>query len=231
MGLDNGAILAEQLSASSSSTDLLPNIRLTSPSVWHPKIDNPHQYLKIDFLEPRNITGIATKGGEDTWTTVYKVFYSDDDRDWSPVIDEYGVEKEFLGNFDSETVKKNYFERPLRARHLLVQPVKWHEHIGLKLEVLGCFLPYRKCILIFCTNGGIFAVIFIVITYAAAIATTTEKVETTPTAPQIFTDECNVCEGVSKGNQVACNCKEPYWWNGNTCVIKQECPCVVGHIK
>lgn len=144
MGLDNDLIFPDQLSASSSATDLLPNIKLTSPYAWHPKLDNPHQYLKIDFLEPRNLTGITTKGSEGTWTTVYKVFYSNDDRYWNPVVDKNGLEKEFLGNFDSETLKKNYFDKPLNARYLKVQPVKWHEHIGLKLEVIGCFVPYSK---------------------------------------------------------------------------------------
>ncbi|KZC09215.1 Hemocytin [Dufourea novaeangliae] len=203
MGLDNGQILDKQVSASSSSTELLPNLKLVAPSVWHPKLNNPHQYVEIDFLEPRNLTGIVTKGGEGTWTTVYKVFYSNDDHHWSPVVDENGSEKEFLANFDSDTVKKNYFDRPLNARYLKVQPIKWHEHIGLKLEVLGCFSPYPS------------------------VTTTTEKVETTTTP----IEECNVCEGITHNNQTSCTCKEPYWWSGNTCVPKQECPCVVGHVS
>ncbi|XP_043259225.1 hemocytin isoform X1 [Colletes gigas] len=205
MGLDNGLIFAEQLSTSSSSTDLLPNLKLTSPYAWHPKLDNPHQFVKIDFLEPRNLTGIATKGGEGTWTTVYKVFYSNDDRHWNPVIDNNGVEKEYLANFDSETIIRNYFDRPLHARYLKLQPMKWHEHIGLKIEVLGCFVPYPSI-------------------------TTIVKVETTSTTTQPFINKCNVCDGVSNENEISCQCNEPYWWNGNTCVIQQECPCVVGHI-
>lgn len=145
MGLDDNLIFPEQVSASSSSSvDLLSNLRLSSPSIWRPKLNNPHQFITIDFLEPRNITGVATKGGEGAWTTVYKVFYSDDNRQWNPVVDGHGLEREFLGNFDSDTVKKNYFDRPLKARYLKVQPIKWHQQIGLKLEVLGCFLPYRK---------------------------------------------------------------------------------------
>lgn len=145
MGLDNGIIVPQQISVSSSSTDLFPNLKLSSPSIWHPKLNNPHQFVKIDFLEPRNLTGIVTKGGEGTWTTVYKIFYSNDDYQWNPVMDNNGQEREFLGNFDSDTIKKNYFDLPLNARYLKIQPFKWHEQIGLKLEILGCFLPYSKC--------------------------------------------------------------------------------------
>ncbi|KOX75564.1 Hemocytin [Melipona quadrifasciata] len=201
MGLDNGLIFSEQVSVSSSSTNLLPNLKLSSSSVWHPKLDNPHQFVKIDFLEPRNLTGVATKGGENTWTTVYKVFYSNDDYRWNPVVDENGFEREFLGNFDSDTIKKNYFDKPLNTRYLKVQPIKWHSQIGLKLEVLGCFLPYRR------------------------VEVNIEKLETAePTTEQPF-KKCNVCEGVKNENQVDCKCTESLWWNGNTCFFF-----VVGHI-
>ncbi|XP_012135564.1 hemolectin [Megachile rotundata] len=205
MGIENGLIYPEQLSTSSSSTDLLPNLKLSSPNVWHPKLDNPHQFIQIDFLELRNLTGIVTKGGEGSWTTVYKVFYSNDGHQWNPVMDKDGYEREFLGNFDSETVKTNYFDRPLNARYLKLQPFKWHEHIGLKFEVLGCFLPYPP------------------------ITRTTETVERVPTTK--IPSECNVCEGIFVENQSYCMCEESYWWNGNTCGTRQECPCVVGHIS
>lgn len=205
MGLDDGIIFSDQILVSSSSTDLLPNLKLSSPKIWHPKLHNPHQFVKIDFLEPRNLTGIATKGGEGTWTTVYKVFYSNNDYQWNPVMDDNGYEREFLGNFDSNTIKKNYFDKPLNARYLKIQPIKWHEQIGLKLEIFGCFLPYPS------------------------IKTTTEKLEITSMTTQTF-KKCNVCEGVQNDDQIICKCKESFWWNGNTCVIKQECPCVVEHI-
>ncbi|XP_078043521.1 hemolectin [Augochlora pura] len=207
MGLDNDLIFIDQVSASSSATDLLPNLKLTSPQVWHPKLDNPYQYVNIDFLEPRTLTGIITKGGEGTWTTVYKVFYSNDNRHWNPVLDKNGLEKIYLGNFDSETPKKNYFDKPLHARHLRVQPVKWHDRIGLKLEVLGCFQPYPS-----------------------ATRSTTGNPEST--TPITMIGNCNVCEGIPYKNETGCSCLEPSdWWNGNSCVTKQECPCVVGHIS
>ncbi|XP_076276507.1 hemolectin isoform X2 [Lasioglossum baleicum] len=206
MGLDNDLIFADQVSASSSSTNLLPNLKLTSPYVWHPKLDNPHQYVKIDFLEPRALTGIVTKGGEGTWTTVYKVFYSNDDQRWNPVLDEKGLEREYLANFDSETSKRNYFDKPVHARYLKVQPVKWHGRVALKLEVLGCFQPYPS------------------------VTRIPEKIEST-TESTIETADCNVCEGIPYRNETGCACRgSSYWWNGNSCVTEQECPCVVEHV-
>lgn len=151
MGLDDGLLSDTQISASSSFDNLLPNIRLSAPGVWRPRLDNLNQYIQFDFLEARNVTGIITKGDNNIWTTVYKVSYSIDGRQWNPIIDDNGNEVEFLGNFDSSNSKTNLFEKPLRTRFLRIQPVKWHDHIGLKVEVLGCFLPYRKffCSLLF----------------------------------------------------------------------------------
>ena len=230
MGLDNGLIFSEQVSVSSSSTNLLPNLKLSSSSVWHPKLDNPHQFVKIDFLEPRNLTGVATKGGENTWTTVYKVFYSNDNYRWNPVLDENGSEREFLGNFDSDTVKKNYFNKPLYARYLKVQPIKWHSQIGLKLEVLGCFLPYRKYDSRSNQNVVNFSYTLLRLICIGQVEETTEKLETTePITEQPFKN-CNVCEGVKNENQIDCKCTKSLWWNGDACVAKQECPCVVEHI-
>lgn len=54
--------------------------------------------------------------------------------------------------------------------------------------------------------------------------------ETIPTTIQTF-EKCNVCKGVSNEEQINCNCTKPLWWNGNTCVTEQECPCIVGHIS
>lgn len=59
-----------------------------------------------------------------------------------------GKPLEFLGNVDSENVKKNYFKSPINAQFLKITPTRWHSAIELKLEPIGCYLPYRKIILV-----------------------------------------------------------------------------------
>ena len=144
MGYDNGQMSDQQVTTSSPSvygSEL--NVHLSSPSVWRPHLDHQDQYVQFDFLEPRNLTGVKTKGGKGIWTTMYKVYYSNDGKVWNPVTDENRVAKQFLGNVDDHTSKVNYFTRPISARYLRVSPTKWHKHIGLKVEVIGCFVPYR----------------------------------------------------------------------------------------
>lgn len=203
MGLDNGLMAIEQVSVS-SSPQLIWNLPLSSESVWRPSLDNPHQYVQFDFLEARNLTGIKSKGGNGAWTTAYKVYYSNDGQHWNPVVDERDDEREFLGNFNADSEKTSFFERPLHARYLRIQPVKWHAYIALKIEVLGCYLAYPP------TSSE-----------TSILESTTRSLER----------ECNVCDGISQTlNNEDCRCKDPYWWDGENCVPRQECPCVVGHV-
>lgn len=202
MGLDNQLMAIEQISVS-SSPQLIHHLPLSSESVWRSALDNPHQYVEFDFLEPRNLTGITTKGGDGAWTTAYKIYYSNDRRHWNPVVGEDGGEREFLGNFDTHNPKTNFFEEPLHARYMKIQPTKWHEHVALKVEALGCYSAYPP------TSFEIPRL----------------------TTPSPFERRCNVCDGIEQtSNDEDCKCKDPYWWDGESCVPKQECPCVVGHV-
>lgn len=88
---------------------------------------------------------MITKGGEYGWVKSYIVSYSKDNIIWNKINDlSTNKPKQFLANYDSDTPKKNFFPMPINARYIKIQPMKWHAAIELKLEPLGCFLPYRK---------------------------------------------------------------------------------------
>lgn len=89
-----------------------------------------------------------TKGGEYGWVKSFVILYSKDNLIWNKVLDEAGKPIEFLANVDSDNVKMNFFRKPINAQFLKIQPAKWHGAIELKLEPLGCFLPYRKSIMV-----------------------------------------------------------------------------------
>jgi von Willebrand factor len=120
-------------------------IKLSSARGWMPLANSVNEYIMFDFLENRNLTGIVTKGGEYGWVKSYAVAYSKDNIIWNDLWDHAnGKPKQFLANVDSETVKKNYFPTPINARYLKIKPVKWNSAIELKVEPIGCFLPYRE---------------------------------------------------------------------------------------
>jgi hypothetical protein len=73
--------------------------------------------------------------------------YSQDGLHWTALEDtsQQGVrDRIFPASFDPNSVTRQLFGRLLEARLLRVHPLKWHRAIGLRLEVLGCFLPYRQ---------------------------------------------------------------------------------------
>lgn len=225
MGLDDGLMVEEQVVASSSLDNLISGLKLSAPGIWRPALDNPHQYVQFDFIENRNLTGIETKGADNIWTTAYKVNYGDDTRNWNSIMDSSGSEKIFLGNFDDKTSKVNYFDEPVSARYLKIQPIQWHEHVGLKAEVHGCFIPYRKHSNLFINCLEIFfffsnnCVIFLA-----------EK-PVTPVAIKVIERNCNIChEMFEQPLGKECKCNNSLWWNGQTCVEKRQCPCVVDNI-
>lgn len=100
-------------------------------------------FFQFDFLELRNLTGVTTKGGPDGWVTAFGIKYSQDEKIWNPVL-ESATEKVFPGNFDSDTPHTVTFDLPISARYLKIIPLKWHNTIQLRVEPLGCYLPYRK---------------------------------------------------------------------------------------
>lgn len=69
---------------------------------------------------------------------------------------------------------------------------------ALRLEVLGCFEAY---------------------------STEDTIIRTTLTPPVVHPSDCNVCHGVADND---CNCSLDTWWNGESCGLRSECPCVLG---
>lgn len=146
MGLENGLISDSQLSASSTyDSSLSPtNGRLGSDVAWAAAILSDDQYLQIDFMEPRNIAGVVTKGREDVpqWVTSYNVAYSNDGVTWNKIVDDTGDVKNFPANYDQDSVVTNMLPSIVRTRYLRIIPKSWKNWISMQAEILGCFHPY-----------------------------------------------------------------------------------------
>ncbi|GIY76924.1 EGF-like repeat and discoidin I-like domain-containing protein 3 [Caerostris extrusa] len=147
MGLENGALMDSQLSASSSYSSMSTpeNVRLGSDSVWSAAYSDDKQYLQIDFLDEANVTGIITKGREDEpqWVTAYTVSYSNDGIIWNKIKDEDDEDslKEFAANYDSFSAVSNELPATIRTRFLRIHPTKWKDWISMQIEILGCYRP------------------------------------------------------------------------------------------
>ncbi|XP_006885237.1 PREDICTED: lactadherin [Elephantulus edwardii] len=154
LGMKDNTIPDKQITASSfynswgvSAWGWLPSFaRLDRQGIlnaWTAKTNNPSEWLQVDLGTKKRLSGIITQGARDFGTVQYvaafKVAYSNDGKNWTEYRERGSTEsKIFHGNFDNNSHKKNIFETPFEARYVRVLPVSWHNHITLRLELLGC---------------------------------------------------------------------------------------------
>lgn len=87
---------------------------------------------------------MVTRGGEKGWVTSYNVKYSLNQKEWNPIVDENGNEKQFLANINENAPHINHFDMPINARYIKIVPRKWHDRIQMRAEVIGCYKPYPE---------------------------------------------------------------------------------------
>ncbi|KAF5285691.1 hypothetical protein FQR65_LT13076 [Abscondita terminalis] len=144
LGITNGLMADQQITVSSETPPAHTKkmIRFDNQAGWQPYTSSPSEWIQIDFLEPRNLTGLVTNGGSDGWISAYYIKYSHNGIDWNTIVNDDKQDKLFLGNFDKESSHTNTFGMAIQARYLKLIPVKWQNVIQLRLEVIGCFIPY-----------------------------------------------------------------------------------------
>nr|XP_021153156.1 discoidin, CUB and LCCL domain-containing protein 1-like isoform X4 [Columba livia] len=111
---------------------------------WATEPGTEAAWLELDLGTRRNITGIITKGSSEQhnyYVTSYRVSSSRDRKNWRPYRGSSGQEdKVFEGNTDSQGEVSNAFIPPIVARYVRVTPQSWHQHVALKVALVGCQL-------------------------------------------------------------------------------------------
>uniref|UniRef100_A0A8D2LSJ5 Discoidin, CUB and LCCL domain containing 2 n=1 Tax=Varanus komodoensis TaxID=61221 RepID=A0A8D2LSJ5_VARKO len=154
LGMETGVIADLQINASSF---LEWPEQLGQPSTWKPErarlkrpghswaalTNDEYQWLQIDLNKEQRITGIITTGSTlaeyHYYVSAYRILYSNDAQKWT-VYREPGVEKDkvFQGNTGYYQEVRNNFIPPIIARFIRINPLKWHQKIAMKVELLGC---------------------------------------------------------------------------------------------
>lgn len=211
MGVESGVLRNNQIKLSSHKPNIpadkaKDSLKLSSPSGWQPNIDSPNEFVLFDLLQLRNLTGVKTKGGPNCWVSAYNVLYTQEFIIWNKLLNVAGTgEQLFLGNFDAFTEKVNYFRLPIQARAIKIIPTKWHDCIEMKIEPIGCFVPYE---------------------YPTIEPEIPSRVVT------VVNKTCNICPGIESDAMIegVCKCKSTEYWNGVECIAQSMCPCVVNHL-
>ncbi|KAM9320236.1 coagulation factor V [Gastrophryne carolinensis] len=152
MGMETHQIKDEQITASSYkspwfSAAWLPSLarlnKVGSVNAWQAKANNNQQWLQIDFLRVKKITGIMTQGAKQFTTEMYvqsySIHYSDNGKNWKPYLDDSSsMEKIFKGNSNNSGYAKNHFEPPIYSQFLRIIPKSWYQSIVLRVELYGC---------------------------------------------------------------------------------------------
>ncbi|CAJ0963082.1 unnamed protein product [Ranitomeya imitator] len=146
LGMENYNIKDAQITASSHKTSYFSSSWLASlarlnkagsVNAWQAKSNNNQQWLQIDFLVTKKITGVMTQGP--ALLQSYIVQYSDNGKDWKSYMDtSTSMDKIFQGNRNSQGYAKNEFHPPIYSRYLRIIPKIWNQSIVMRLEVYGC---------------------------------------------------------------------------------------------
>ncbi|XP_028582470.2 discoidin, CUB and LCCL domain-containing protein 2 isoform X1 [Podarcis muralis] len=154
LGMESGVIADSQINASSF---LEWPEQVGQPSTWRPErarlkrpghswaafTNDEYQWLQIDLNKEQRITGIITTGSTlaeyHYYVSAYRILYRNDGQKWT-VYKEPGVERDkvFQGNTGYYQEVRNNFIPPIIARFIRINPLKWHQKIAMKVELLGC---------------------------------------------------------------------------------------------
>uniref|UniRef100_A0A8C1IRX2 Coagulation factor VIII, procoagulant component n=1 Tax=Cyprinus carpio TaxID=7962 RepID=A0A8C1IRX2_CYPCA len=153
LGMERRLIPSSSISASSFlnkwllswSPDLARLHQKGRANAWRPKVstNNPHEWLQVDFLSIKRVTGVVTQGARSVLkpmtVTEFIISISSDGRRWTSVK-EHGTDSEkiFEGNSEHDEEVLNVFDPPLFTRFIRIHPKGWVNSIALRLEFLGC---------------------------------------------------------------------------------------------
>ncbi|CAG0914107.1 unnamed protein product [Notodromas monacha] len=86
MGLGNGQLSDKQLTLSSSKqAGKMSDVRFGGEHFWQPLVLDNKQFIQVDFLGPRNISGLIFASDIQVQVTEVKVEFSNDGLNWIPI--------------------------------------------------------------------------------------------------------------------------------------------------
>ncbi|XP_036129481.1 coagulation factor V isoform X3 [Molossus molossus] len=152
LGMESGKIENTQITASSFKKSWWGGYwepfraRLNAQgrvNAWQAEANNNKQWLQIDLLKTKKITGIVTQGckslSSEMFVKSYTIQYSDQGVNWTPYRQKTSmVDKVFEGNSNIKGHVKNFLSPPIISRFIRIIPKTWNQSIALRLELLGC---------------------------------------------------------------------------------------------
>ncbi|CAH3045073.1 unnamed protein product [Porites lobata] len=138
LGMENGTIPDENITASSSASAAPPHLgRLNGSASWCTgKADGC--YLQVDLGSLHLLCAVATQGnpgGNRDYVKRYKLLYSTDSSNWT-TYEENG-NNIIAGNKDNASVQRKDLEQELIIRYVRFCPVDWYCWPCMRVELYG----------------------------------------------------------------------------------------------
>ncbi|XP_072017377.1 uncharacterized protein [Amphiura filiformis] len=111
---------------------------------WVAAINDINPWIQVNLRAVMWVSGVMIQGRDvfDRWVTKFKVLYKTYGVDWKYVQTLNNQEDMvFDGNTDRDTVVTRRFPSPVRATVIRIQPMRWHGHISMRFDLIGCEDP------------------------------------------------------------------------------------------
>ncbi|XP_063441352.1 lactadherin-like isoform X1 [Mytilus trossulus] len=109
---------------------------------WRPSRSDLNQFVQINLQRAGRLLGITTKGlsvgPSELYVTRFRILHSMDGKVFTPYSDANVTDKFFSGNTDGYLPKMQVFSCPFEAQYIRINPLEWHDGIGLRFDLLGC---------------------------------------------------------------------------------------------
>ncbi|XP_059615285.1 hemocytin [Phlebotomus argentipes] len=107
---------------------------------WSPATNDDSQYLQITFPQQMPLYGVQISGSPlyNHYVKLFKILYSHDGVAFSCLKDGTAEDQLFYGPVESSAMTQSLFSIPIEAKVVRIYPLKWHEAIAIRIELLGC---------------------------------------------------------------------------------------------
>jgi len=143
LGLEDGSIANEQITASSYASGAEPSKgRLSGDKAWIPYgllSEEKHQFFEVNFTSKVKIRRLSMKGQGKNFVRTFHLYYSNNGAIWTP-YKEGSKLKEFVGNKNADYGTSVILPVPIEAVFVRINPTSWENNIALKVEFYGCKL-------------------------------------------------------------------------------------------
>ena len=118
--------------------------------LYHFSTTSVKQWIQVDFLQPKLVSGIITQGlpNVDRWSHKFFLSTSLDGLSFTPYSETAGgVPKIFDGNTDRDSIIRHMLNRNVEARYVrLIVTEGGPDGIGMRFNLIGCYsnIPSRQ---------------------------------------------------------------------------------------